>query len=413
MKRIPNLDPLRFLLASLVVFYHVPAVSATVGVPYWDALPLLHRGIPAVFVFFVLSGFLITFLLLKEKAKTGTVSIRKFYVRRLLRIWPVYYLVLVFGLVYYNVLLPAMGVAFTVEYDLWEAIALNVFFFPNVLGKWYDVGSILIVLWSIGIEEQFYLMWGPLSKYLPTRRFPVFLSGFAVVYAAIFWFSPLAPVLYKYQMFFYYFAVGGLFATVAVRQMVAFDGLLFRRPVQAVLTAAFVAYFTTDVFQSALPEWALHTLDAPLFAYVILNYGFNPNRLVTINADWANYLGEVSYGIYMYHMIALNFVLFLVLQGELADAFSPVALIVGVNVATYALTIAASIVSYEVYESYFLRLKDRFRTFRTAPSANASPSVSPAGGPVPGTAVDVGSGLSSPVSTSSQPSVSSSSPKRT
>jgi peptidoglycan/LPS O-acetylase OafA/YrhL len=130
-KRIPNLDPLRFVLASLVVFYHVPAVSATVGVAHWDALPVLHRGTPAVFVFFVLSGFLITYLLLREKTRTGTVSIRKFYVRRLLRIWPVYYLVLFFGLAYYNVLLPLMGVDFTVAYDLWEALALNVYFFSR------------------------------------------------------------------------------------------------------------------------------------------------------------------------------------------------------------------------------------------------------------------------------------------
>jgi peptidoglycan/LPS O-acetylase OafA/YrhL len=331
-----------------------------------------------VFVFFVLSGFLITFLLLKEKAKTGTVSIRKFYVRRALRIWPVYYLVLFFGLTYYNLLLPLMGVDFAVEYDLWEALALNVFFMPNVLGKWYDVGSILIILWSIGIEEQFYLMWGPLSKYLPSRRFPLFLSGFAVVYAAVFWFSPLAPILYKYQMFFYYFAVGGLFATLAIRDRINYGSFWFSRPAQAVLTGAFLVYFTTDVFQSALPEWALHTLDAPLFAYVVLNYGFNPNRLTTITSSWANYLGEVSYGIYMYHMIALNFVLFVVMTWDLTTAFGALGVIVFVNAATFALTLGASILSYEVYEAYFLRLKNRFRILQS-PSPKRGGPVSPGG----------------------------------
>ena len=77
MSRIPNLDPARFLLAALVVVFHVPEISNTVGMPSWRGLPILTRGEEAVYGFFVLSGFLITYLLIMEKRKTRTVSIRQ------------------------------------------------------------------------------------------------------------------------------------------------------------------------------------------------------------------------------------------------------------------------------------------------------------------------------------------------
>lgn len=365
MQRIPNLDPLRFILASLVVIFHVPIVSRTVGMPYWNDSPIFHRGFVAVFVFFTLSGFLITFLLLKEKQKTGTVSIRKFYIRRMLRIWPVYYLVLIFGLIYYNVLLPLLNVEFPVDYSILEALFLNVFFLPNVFGKWYDIGSILIVMWSIGIEEQFYLLWGPLSKYLPQHHFARFLAGFAVVYGIVFWFSPLSPVLFKYQMYFYYFAVGGLFATLALNNRVNYDRMIFHPGAQVAILVVFVLYFTTDIFLNAMPLWAVRLLDPFLFSYMILNFGFNPRMLFAIESRVLNYLGQISYGIYMYHMIALNFVLFLFLQFRWDMSLGNTASVVAINLLTFALTIIGSAVSYKYMEQYFLGLKAKFRVMKS------------------------------------------------
>src|SRR5690606_24795997 len=85
---LPGLNGIRAIAAFAVVISHTNGRLGEFGLsklPYWD---LAGFGVT---IFFTLSGFLITYLLLKERAKTGTIKVRKFYVRRLLRIWPLYY----------------------------------------------------------------------------------------------------------------------------------------------------------------------------------------------------------------------------------------------------------------------------------------------------------------------------------
>lgn len=91
--RIKYFDPLRAFLALSVVIYHIPQISETVGIPFFNNLALFHRGSEAVLVFFALSGYLIIGQLFKEKSTRGTINIKDFYVRRMLRLYPVYYLV--------------------------------------------------------------------------------------------------------------------------------------------------------------------------------------------------------------------------------------------------------------------------------------------------------------------------------
>ena len=107
----PGLNGLRFFAAFSVVVTHIELVKHFKGYPtLWvenasDELTLthilqkiiFHAGGLGVYFFFVLSGFLITYLLLVEKAKTGTVAVKKFYWRRVLRIWPLYYLIVILG----------------------------------------------------------------------------------------------------------------------------------------------------------------------------------------------------------------------------------------------------------------------------------------------------------------------------
>ena len=105
-------------------------------------------------MFFVLSGFLIIRLIYRAKTR-NTFSIKDFYVRRILRIFPLYYLVLGFGLLFYNVLLPFLNIPFEINYTWKEALFYNIFFLPNVFAQLYEPGGILEILWSIGNEEQF------------------------------------------------------------------------------------------------------------------------------------------------------------------------------------------------------------------------------------------------------------------
>ena len=128
----PNLDVLRFFLAFFVVLFHVPEISKNAGLPFYRDLPVFHRGAEAVYWFFVLSGFLLSLLASKEVAG-GRFHILRFFMRRVLRIWPLYFLVSLFGLIFYYFLLPQLSIPFENHADLGTAILLQLFFLSNLL----------------------------------------------------------------------------------------------------------------------------------------------------------------------------------------------------------------------------------------------------------------------------------------
>ncbi|MES1210740.1 MAG: acyltransferase, partial [Acidobacteriota bacterium] len=146
----PGLNSLRFYAAFCVLLGHIPLNQASLGIPNPHYGAIFFRGAPAVCFFFSLSGFLITWLLLKEIRKTGGVDVRSFYLRRICRIWPLYFLIVFFGLAFYNLLLPRIGIHYPVEYSIPLALLLYVFLLPNLMNSLYTVGGILNPLWSIG-----------------------------------------------------------------------------------------------------------------------------------------------------------------------------------------------------------------------------------------------------------------------
>ena len=91
-----NLNSIRFIAASLVIVHHIEQFKSFFGIQnYFKDVRIEMIGKLGVVLFFVLSGFLISYLLFKEKEYTKTISIRKFYIRRILRIWPLYFLIII------------------------------------------------------------------------------------------------------------------------------------------------------------------------------------------------------------------------------------------------------------------------------------------------------------------------------
>jgi len=357
LKKFPNLDPLRFLLASMVVIYHIPAISRTVGLPAFDALPMFHKGSEAVFVFFTLSGFLIIRSLFVEKERTGTISIKNFYLRRILRIYPVYYFVLIFGFLFYHLILPIAGIPYETNYDVFTGIFLCVAFLPNVFQVLFEPGGILNILWSIGIEEQFYLLIAPVSYFLAKKRFVPFLLGFSIIFFLVYFFEPY-QFFAKYYVLFFYFSFGGLLSVL--NHQSKDNWLLLNKPLQYVLTGIVGLYFLTDVFK-IMPEPLYHFTSMLIFGLFVLNISRNPKPIFIIeNRAWI-YLGKISYGVYMYHMIVVNIVLFLFTELQEKVALPAVAVIIAINILTIGLTILMSHLSFKYYENFFLNLKGRFR----------------------------------------------------
>lgn len=355
MNRLPNLDPLRFFLASFVLLFHLPQLSANQGLPYFDGLPVYHRGLEAVYMFFVLSGFLIIRLIYRAKAR-GAFSIKDFYIRRVLRIFPLYYLVLGFGLFFYNVLLPFLNIPFEIHYTWKEAFFYNVFFLPNVFAKLYEPGGIIEILWSIGIEEQFYLLIAPLLFFINVKWVLRVLSILLLGYFALYW-SDAFEVLQKFTFVFFYLFSGGVIAILEEKEKLQFVKRFAAFPI--IVCTATLLFFATDIFMFE-PLWLRALFTCFLFGFFIHSLAFN-NRGVALKSGILNHFGSISYGIYMFHAIVLNGVVFLFLHLAPLQNLNEIVTIILMHLLTFAGTLLVAHISYTYFELYFLKLKNKFR----------------------------------------------------
>lgn len=145
---LPGLNGLRSVAALSVLVCHIFYMD--IGERYLLHWPIAHY---AVTMFYVISGFLITFLLLKEREKNQTISIKKFYFRRILRIWPIYYVYMFIAAIV--MFLYGKADVFFIPSTLCFLVMAGNFHYFFVDPDLHLVGH----LWSIGVEEQFYLFW--------------------------------------------------------------------------------------------------------------------------------------------------------------------------------------------------------------------------------------------------------------
>ena len=355
MSRLPNLDPLRFVLASFVIFYHVPMLSKNQGLPYFSEAAIFNRGTEAVYMFFALSGFLIVGQIYRLKKK-GVFSIRNFLMRRSLRILPLYYLIVFFGFFFYWVFLPFVNIPFENNYPLLEGFALALFFVPNILDILYKPGGILEVLWSIGIEVQFYLFVAPALYFFKARRLLLVLSIISIVYFLLFHFSAL-DFLKTYNFVFFFIFIGGL---VGLLEEYGYLNVLKKtRVFPIIITVLTILFFTTD-FVTASSAWVNNLCLAVLFSLFIHTLAYN-NYGLEIKNRWINYFGRISYGIYMYHVICMNLVVFLMLRLKEHVLLNDTLSISLIYIFTFAITIFVAGLSYRYFEAYFLKLKTKYK----------------------------------------------------
>ncbi len=353
--RLPNLDPLRFLLASLVLFFHIPQLSRNQGLPYFLDAPVFNRGTEAVYMFFVLSGFLIIRLIYRYKQQDDF-SIKKFYIRRILRIFPLYYLIIIFGFLFYWQILPALNIPFENNYNLGEGVLMTTFFFPNVFARLYHPGGILEVLWSIGIEEQFYVMIAPLLYIVKKHRILLILSILTIGYFILFHLNVL-DTLRRFSFVYFLLFFGGIVAILEEKKRLEF--LKISRVIPLFIVVATVLYFATDVFKFQ-DLWIRNLTTMLLFGLFIHTLAHN-NFGKRLSHKFLNYLGQISYGIYMFHVIALNCVVFFMLKIEELKIFNDTITILLIYILTFAITILLAHLSYTYFETYFLKLKTKFR----------------------------------------------------
>lgn len=171
---LPSLDGIRAISIFLVIGSHVYN-AVNYNDSYNEPFKYIFHGILGVNIFFVLSGFLITYLLLKEENEHGKIDLKNFYIRRLLRIFPVYYLFI--GVLF------ILDFTTKVNFSSCEYLSSLLFFKNFGCGQWIDSH-----LWSLAVEEQFYLLWpfvlafAPKNKRMPFALLLIILSPFFRIY---------------------------------------------------------------------------------------------------------------------------------------------------------------------------------------------------------------------------------------
>lgn len=350
MKVLPNLTQLRFFLALLVIFFHLPEFCKNRGFPYFDELPIFHKGSEAVYVFFSLSGFLIIRNLIYEKNNTNTINLKEFYKRRALRIFPLYYLVLFIGFFYYRYVIGWFGFSDDSNYNFIEGLLLGITFFANILSS-YKPGGIIEVLWSIAIEEQFYLFIAPIFLIIKRSYILTFLILFTITYFILFHLS-FAEILRHYMMFFYYFSMGGVLAYISLYKTFKINILI-----KIIVFFSFILILTTDLFSKYLDNVTYQLVCLISFSFTIYLLSLKSYRFFDSNI--LRYLGKVSYGIYMYHAIVFQLVGFLFLKIEINNKWLFIILF---NVLVLSLTILIASLSYKYYETPFLKKKKNYKS---------------------------------------------------
>ena len=303
-------------------------------------------------MFFVISGFLITYLLLHESEKTNTVDIPKFYLRRILRIWPIYYgyILVVFGVLS----------LFHLQNELANPkIWYYLFFTANIP---FFMGSVIMPIvhyWSIGVEEQFYLFWPWLVKYGKKNILKIAII-ICCVWMACKWGSYIVfGKNHLYRFFsvtrFDCMMVGAIGAILYYRGNAVFIRVSTNK---WVTTIAWILLLASDYYAFLIPAPLRIEFLAIVSLAVIMSQLADRPFIINLENRFFDFVGKISYGIYVIHPIII-FVFskwYSTLNINLPNAIQYVLIYSSITL----ITIGLAWISYTFYEKPFLKLKSRF-----------------------------------------------------
>ena len=358
----PNLDGLRFFAFFFVFMFHcyyqIPEQGKDSSL-YLAFHKLWENGDLGVNFFFTLSGFLITYLLLSEERQQGNFQISGFYWRRVLRIWPLYYFTLIFGYFIFQKLIQAVGAEVEETADIWY----YVFFIGNFnsIINGAPVSSTLSVLWSLAIEEQFYLFWPILLLIFKRNRTLLFSILLFASLAFRFLYVNHNDVLFYHTLSVMSDLVVGSWmgwwclnktfkpadeASISKKwsiiiYILGFILILFRKEIFVEPAMLIIERFVFSLF----------------FAYIIYEQTFfRWSIFKTKNFGRVSYWGKFTYGLYCLHIPAMVFTEGFAMIGGAHEAAWWV--FFGKTISTFILSLIFARLSYKYIESPFLRLKD-------------------------------------------------------
>jgi len=358
-KYFKGLNGIRAIASLIVVIWHTDQFSRLF---HLQSIGFYKKGMAehAVDLFFVLSGFLITYLLLVEKEKTKTINFKKFYLRRINRIWPIYYIsiFLSFILIYFNIV-PEIN-------SLSTSFFLYFFLLANFAYVFNFAISSITPLWSVGVEEQFYLIWPYIvkktSNYLKVFTSLVFL--YLIVKVILYY--VIGPSSNWFQLICFtridimFLGAIGAYLVYSIHKWLK---LIFRVEVEIV---AWLVLLISVLYQPIhLISFLDKEINSIFYFIIILNISSNPNSIINLENKFMNFIGKISYGIYVYHMIVIYILSFYISKFDMQTNY------LLMTSSVMASTILVAWLSFNLIEKPFLKIKSKYSVVK---STNINPN---------------------------------------
>jgi peptidoglycan/LPS O-acetylase OafA/YrhL len=351
---IPFLDGLRALAIFWVLNFHS---GGQLG-----ALFSKRGGWAGVDAFFVISGFLITGILLKEQTKTASIGLKNFYARRALRLVPAYILFIIVTCIvnplHCKNLAPAVGIAaiYMCDFDL----ALS---WGHILNSGFEI------TWSLSVEEKFYLIWPTIMKFARKHLAWIGLTTIAACFA---WRAYLI-----YTGAFWLRIAGGFDTKVDALMIGCLAAVALHNPQVRAKLQKYCTHFLVPIALVSFVVLYLRALGHPFgavgltakllywnlrvpvftlaFTALIMSLCLQPKSIVARFFSLApfTWIGKISYSLYLWHMLAFAWVMQYAFVPGKSEALD-------VEILEYAMAVTFAAISYYFVEQPFLKIKDRF-----------------------------------------------------
>jgi peptidoglycan/LPS O-acetylase OafA/YrhL len=339
-KHFKGLDGIRCLSIVAVMYFHFTSADG-------------RLGILGVDLFFILSGFLITTLLLRERENTGEINLKLFWVRRALRIFPIYYGFILAQLIIFKLI--------TIDQVLVDEFYKNLPAFLTFTNNWFvhlspDTKVVFYHAWSLAAEEQFYLFWPLLLVFAGSTKRLISIPAILILMDVLFTYLTKNQVLDLTQngtaivTSLQPAICLGVIAAILMHHQKSFNVLskLLNSKVTSILSAVIAIILIIYKF----PNLIIH-VTLTLF---LLSVIFNKDKITSsiLNFRPVIYIGQISYGMYIFHMAAFNAVSMMLFPSLSSNSYEVV-------VTSFIFTILVATASYYLYEKPFMSLKTKFQ----------------------------------------------------
>ncbi len=371
-----NLDSIRFIAAIMVFLQH--ALRPMLGYLPMEStllkkwLLLISNGEFGVSIFFVLSGFLISYLLITEHELQHKISLKNFYLRRILRIWPLYFLVILFTFGIYPFIKSLFGIHETTTANIWYHVSFLSNFDVLHIKQQGLTGDAVSqnITWSVAIEEQFYAFWPLLFYFLP-KRFWLFvmllITSGSIMFRIIHYNNPMVLYFHSFSVLID-LSIGGLTALLIKQSNMVrnfFEQANTKLHIILCILAIGLMYADDITATLAYGKAISRLFTVIVFALIIASQAITKQTSILnlYNFSFANVWGKYTYGIYLLHPIAILFVdiVWNKLGFVKIGAFELSLLLV----IKFIVTLVISRISYTLFESIFLSIKQKYNIVKT------------------------------------------------